>query len=103
LFTTRREHVVALAAKYRIPAIYAFREFPADGGLMSYSGIPDSYRQAGVYTGRILKGEKPADLPVVQASPELSPSTLDARTLLLKVGAALLEAPPNLSEFSKRH
>jgi putative tryptophan/tyrosine transport system substrate-binding protein len=65
LFTTRREHVVALAAQYRIPAIYAFREFPAAGGLISYGAdLADEWRKAGVYVGRILKGENPAELPI---------------------------------------
>ena len=65
LFTTRREHVVALAAQYRIPAIYAFREFPAAGGLISYGAdLADEWRKTGVYVGRILKGENPADLPI---------------------------------------
>jgi putative ABC transport system substrate-binding protein len=64
-FTNRREHVVALAARYAVPAIYHLREFPAAGGLISYgANLADEWRKTGVYTGRILKGEKPADLPI---------------------------------------
>jgi ABC-type uncharacterized transport system substrate-binding protein len=67
LFTAQRELLVALAARYRMPAIYAWREFAEAGGLMSYgTNLNRSYHQMGTYVGRILKGEKPADLPVMQ-------------------------------------
>ena len=67
-FDTKRDRIIAFAAQYRLPAIYEFRDYALAGGLMSYGiSITDGYRQVGIYTGQILKGAKPADLPVVQS------------------------------------
>ena len=66
-FLSRREQLVKIVARHGIPAIYAYREYVAAGGLMSYAtSLSDIQRQVGLYTGRILKGDKPGDLPIVQ-------------------------------------
>jgi putative ABC transport system substrate-binding protein len=67
-FDTKRDRIIAFAARYRLPAIYQFRDYAVAGGLMSYGiSITDGYRQVGIYTGQILKGAKPAELPIQQS------------------------------------
>jgi putative ABC transport system substrate-binding protein len=91
-FDTRRDRIIAFAAQRRMPAIYQFREYAVAGGLMSYgTSLPDGYRQVGIYAGQILKGAKPADLPIFQSIKfEFVINMKTAKTLGLDIPAMIL-------------
>jgi putative ABC transport system substrate-binding protein len=100
LLNTRVERLAALAARHAIPASHSLRDFPAEGGLMSYGvDVPDQYRLGGIYAGRILSGTKPADLPVQQPTKlKLTINLKAAKALGLTVPLALLVAADEVIE-----
>jgi putative ABC transport system substrate-binding protein len=99
-FTTRRDRIIALAAQLKLPAIYEFREYTEAGGLMSYGiSLKDGYHQAGIFTGQVLKGAKPADLPVQQSTKfEFVINLKTAKTLGVKFSENVLSLADDVIE-----
>jgi putative tryptophan/tyrosine transport system substrate-binding protein len=99
-FESQRERIVSLAARHAVPMISNLREYVVAGGLMSYGpSLPDSYRRAGIYVGRVLKGEKPADLPVMQPTKfEFVINLKTAKVLGIKFSDNLLSLADELIE-----
>ena len=97
-FDTRRSLILALSSRHRLPGIFHIREYPADGGLMSYgASLSDTYRQLGVYAGKILRGAKPDDLPVLRPTKfEMVINTQTAKALGLAVPQSILIASDEL-------
>jgi putative ABC transport system substrate-binding protein len=99
-FDSRRDQILALSSRYQLPGIFHIREYPTDGGLMSYgASLSDTYRQLGAYAGKILRGAKPDDLPVLRPTKfELVINTKTAKTLGLVVPQSILVAADELIE-----
>jgi putative ABC transport system substrate-binding protein len=99
-FTARREQIISLAARHRMPGIYPVREYVAAGGLVSYgNNLTEAYRHAGLYVGRILRGAKPADLPIERLTKfEFVINLTTARALGLTVPASFLSLADELIE-----
>ncbi|TMJ24317.1 MAG: ABC transporter substrate-binding protein, partial [Alphaproteobacteria bacterium] len=97
---TRRDKLAALAARHAVPAMYSFRDFALAGGLMSYGiDLPDVYRRVGIYVGRILRGAKPGDLPILQPTKfELVINLKTAKALGVKISDNLLSLADEVIE-----